>query len=151
MKGSILDVTNRVLFTGGGDPALYIDRSDTPEPRTRRSLKVLSDNRVTLLSSAEVIAQGAIDAQKQTQYRSTVEVLADVYDIETINNGDVIGFRNFGNYVDELLMQVVGISYTPDSVQLQLDTKPPTINKRLEDISRNLKVTENQNLPTTPS
>jgi hypothetical protein len=68
-----------------------------------------------------------------------------------INVGEVVGFRNFGNYVDDLTMQIVGLNYTPDFVQLQLETKPPTINKRLEDLRRNMIVSENQNVPTTPS
>ena len=63
----------------------------------------------------------------------------------------LVGFRNFGNYVDDLKLQVIGLSYQPDLVQLQLETKPPTINKRLEDIVRNLKVTDNQNAPDQPS
>ena len=151
LKGSILDVVNRVLFTGGGDPALYLDRSEAPADRTRRALKVMSDNRVTLTDSAEIIIDSNIDQNNKTQYRTTIEILSSVYDIESINVGQTIGFRNFGNYVDALTMQVVGLSYTPESVQLQLETKPPTINKRLEDIRRQLTVSENQNLPTTPS
>lgn len=151
LKGSILDVVNRVLFTGGGDPALYLDRSEAPADRTRRALKVMSDNRVTLTDSAEIIIDSNIDQNNKTQYRTTIEILSSVYDIESINVGQTIGFRNFGNYVDALTMQIVGLSYTPESVQLQLETKPPTINKRLEDIRRNLTVTENQNLPTSPS
>lgn len=151
LRGSILNAVNRVLFTGGGDPALYIDREEAPADRTRRTLSVMSDNRVTVLDSAEVISEGQIEQGNKRQYRTTIEILARKYDIESINVGDTVGFRNFGNYVDGLIMQIVGLSYSPDSVQLQLETKPPTINKRLEDIRRNLTVTENQNVPDEPS
>lgn len=151
LKGSILDSTNNVLFTGGGDPALYVQRKEPLAPRTRRRLKIISDSRVTLEDSAEIISDGIIEQSNKIQYRTTVEILTKQYDIESISVGEVVGFRNFGNYVDGLTMQIVGLSYAPDVVQLQLETKPPTINKRLEDISRNLKVTENENVPTTPS
>ena len=35
VRGSILDVKNHVLFTGGGDPALFRERKVTPAARTR--------------------------------------------------------------------------------------------------------------------
>lgn len=151
LKGSILGVVNHVRFTGGGDPALYVDTKETPAPRTRRGLSVLADSRVTLSSSADIISEGKVEEGNKAQYRTTVEILSKVYDIESIEVGETIGFRNFDNYADSLVLQVVGRSYTSDSVQLQLDSKPPTINSRLEDIRRNLTVQENTNTPTTPT
>lgn len=151
LKGSTMAVVNHVLFTGGGEPALYVEEKATPADRTRRKLEIVSDNRVTIEDSARTIADSKIGDNNKIQYRTTIEVLTDVYDIESISVGETVGFRNFGNYIDGLTMQIVGLSYTPDFVQLQLDTKPPTINKRLEDIRRNLTVTENQNVPDEPS
>lgn len=151
LRGSILDVVNDTLFSGGGDPALYIRRTEAPATRTRRGLSVASDSRVTLSSSAQVISDTLIADNNKVLYRTSIEILSKQYDIETINAGDTVGFRNFDNYVDGLIMQVVGLTYQPDYVQLQLETKPPTINKRLEDIRRNLTVTENMNVPNTPS
>lgn len=150
LRGSILDVVNHTLFTGGGDPALYVERKNMPASRTRRGLEVMSDSRVTLLQSAQIISDGKIEEQNKLQYRTSISVLTKQYDIESINVGETIGFRNFGNYVDNLIMQVVGLNYTADVVQLQLETKPPTINKRLADVVRNLQVTDNSNIPTTP-
>lgn len=151
LKGSILDVVNNTLFTGGGEPALYVQRKQNPASRTRRGLQIMSDSRVTLDDSAEIISDGVIEQQNKVLYRTTIEILTKQYDIESISVGEVVGFRNFGNYVDGLTLQVVGLSYSPDVVQLQLETKPPTINKRLEDIRRNLTVTDNTNVPSTPS
>lgn len=151
LRGSILDSTNRVLFTGGGDPALYIDRSEVPANRTRRTLEVMSDSRVTLMASADIITEGRIDQNNKQLYRTSIEILTKQYDIETIDVGDTVGFRNFDNYVDGLVLQVVGLTYSPDTVQLQLETKPPTVSKRLEDIRRNLIVSDNENVPATPS
>lgn len=151
LKGSIINSTNRVLFTGGGEPNLYIDRSEVPADRTRRTLKMMSDNRVTVLDSAEIIADGAIDGSNKRLFRTTIEILTKQYDIESISVGETVGFRNFGNEVDTFTMQILGLTYTPDSVQLQLETKPPTVSKRLQDITRNLLVNENQNVPDTPT
>ena len=150
LKGSIMDVVNHTLFTGGGDPALYVETKEAPANRTRRGLEIMSDARVTVQRSAEIISEGKIESANKLQYRTTVEVLAKQYDIESIQVGETVGFRNFGNLVDSITMQVVGLAYSPDSVQLQLETKPPTINKRLSDIQRNLAVQENMNIPSTP-
>ena len=151
LKGSIADTNNRVLFTGGGDPALYLERVEAPAPRTRRTLELYSDSRVTLTSSAEIIADGIIEDKNKVRYRTTIEILSGVYDIESLKVGETVGFRNFDNFVDNLTMQIVGINYSPDVAQLQLDSKPPTINKRLSDIYRNMKVQENQAVPDAPS
>jgi hypothetical protein len=151
LKSYIGDSTNRVIFTGGGDPALLKDYVETPASRTRRRLERISDGRVELESSAELISEGTIDEKNKVQYRTTVEILSKQYDIESINIGDMVGFRNFGSYVDTLVLQIVGLTYTPDIITLQLDTKIPSMNKRLEDIVRNLKVTENLSVPDAPS
>lgn len=151
LKGSIADTNNRVLFTGGGDPALYLERVEAPAPRTRRTLELYSDSRVTLTSSAEIIADGIIEDKNKVRYRTTIEILSGVYDIESLKVGETVGFRNFDNFVDSLTMQIVGINYSPDVAQLQLDSKPPTINKRLSDIYRNMKVQENRDVPDLPS
>ena len=151
LKGSIADTNNRVLFTGGGDPALFVERVEAPAPRTRRTLELYSDSRVTLTSSAEIIADGIIEDKNKVRYRTTIEILSGVYDIESLKVGETVGFRNFDNFVDSLTMQIVGINYSPDVAQLQLDSKPPTINKRLSDIYRNMKVQENQAVPDAPS
>lgn len=152
LKGSIMDVTNHVLFTGGGDPALYIEEKQAPAARTRRGLEILSDSRVTLDTSARIIAQGKIEAGNKMQNRSTIEILAKQYNIEEIQVGHVIGFRNFGRpEIDNLQLIVAGVSYSPDVVQLSLERKPPTVNQRLQDVVRNLSVQENTTSPATPS
>jgi len=151
VKSYIGDVVNDVLFTGGGEPALYKRYTQTPVAGTRRGLQKMSDNRVTLASSADLLANGEIDEKKSIQYRSTVEILDKAYDIENIAIGQVVAFRNFGNYVDNLKMQIVGLSYAPDSVVLQLDTVPPSVPKRLEDLKRALNNQETDAVPTTPS
>lgn len=117
----------------------------------RRGLHRMSDNRVTLASSADIIAASAINRQKEPRYRSTITVANGVYPIRDIKLGQLIGFRNFGNFVDSVTMQVVRLDYKPDSVTIQLDTLLPSVPKRLDDIKRNLdqaEVSENANAPS---
>lgn len=150
LNSSIQDATNRTLVTGGGVPQLYRDYTVAPAQYTRRKLRLYSDGRLESTVSADIIGDGINEENNKVKYRTAIEILSKQYDIESINVGDIVGFRNFGNYVDGLTMVVVGRTYTPDTVQLQLASKPPTINKRLEDIRRNLLVQENQNVPDEP-
>lgn len=145
---------NRVIFTGGEvspEVNLYKDYPAQPAPRTRRKLYQYSDSRVTLDDSAQILSEGMTDTKNKVQYRTTIEILSKRYDIESINVGDMVGFRNFGNYVDGLLLQVVARTYTPDVVTLQLDSITPSVNKRLEDLRRNLNVSDNQFTPDEPT
>jgi hypothetical protein len=150
LRSYIGDVVNDVIFTGGGDPALYNRYTATPAANTRRGLKRLSDNRVTLDASAQILSEGEINDNNKVQYRSTVTILDKTYDIESIKVGEVVAFRNFGNYVDSVTMQIVAFNYTPDAITLQLDTLPDNTNKRLEDLRRSLKLQENETVPVAP-
>lgn len=151
LRSYIADVVNDVLFTGAGDPALYKRYTVTPSSFTRRGLAKLSDSRVSVSASADILSQGEIDEKKNIQYRSTIEIVDGAYDIESIQMGDMVAFRNFDNYIDSLLLQIVGLSYTPDVVTLQLNTLPPTVPKRLEELRRAVDTQENETAPSAPS
>lgn len=149
------DIVNRVLFVGGEvSPGvnLYKKYEDTDSISNYRvGLKIMTDDRVTDETTADILAENEIDRAKDPRYRSTITILDSVYEIESIHLGDLIGFRNFGNYVDLLTMQVVGIDYAPDRVQLQLDTLLPRVSKRVEDIKRNLDNSLTLANPSTPT
>lgn len=155
IRGSIANAVNDVLFVGGvpdGEELnLYKRYTVVPAPRVRRGLYNYSDNRVTLESSADILSESKIEDGNQKHYKSTIAILDKLYDIESIRVGQTVGFRNFGNYVDEIVMQIVGLTYTPDVVTLQLDTLSPSVNKRLEDLRRNLTLQENANTADQPS
>lgn len=150
LKSSIIGVKNDVYTTGGGEPALFMRHTEAPAPRTRRGLHLTSDSRLTVEASADIMAEGLLEENNKVLYRTTVEVLSKVYDIESINVGDMVGFRNFNNNVDSLILQAVGINYTPDQVTLALQQLPPNINKRVEDLRRNQLVADNQTVPNAP-
>lgn len=122
----------------------------------RRGLARMTDNRVTLESSADIIVASQLERNKNPRYRSNITISGSTYDIRSIKLGDLVGFRNFDNFIDDpenpVWMQVVRIDYSGDKVALQLDTLLPSVPKRLEDIKRNLaqaEVADNPDAPTT--
>ena len=143
-------VVNDVIFTGGGDPSLFRRKTITPVSNTRRGLQRESDSRVTLNDSADLLSTGIIDDNKNVQYRTTVEILDKTYDIENINVGDVVTFRNFDNEVDSIIMQIVRKTYTPEVAYLQLDTMPKSVPKRVEELRKALNTTDNTYVPDAP-
>lgn len=155
LRSYIGDVINDVLFTGGipsGDTEnLFIRNTITPEAGTRRGLTQLSDSRVTITDSADLLSTGTIDDKKNIQYRSTIDILDTTYDIESIQLGDLVGFANFDNFVDAVTMQVVAITYSPDSLNIQLDTIPKNVNKRLEELKKAMLVADNTTVPDIPA
>ena len=156
LRSYIGDAVNDVYFSGGeidNDPVtnLFKRYTQTPATNTRVGLSRLNDNRVILEDSAEILSEGEMDRNNRIQYRSEITILSKVYDIEDISLGDLIGFRNFDNYVDLLTMQIVKIDYTPEKVTLALDTLLPRVSKRLADLKRNMDALENVNNPTAPT
>lgn len=151
----IEDITNDVYVSGGDTGSgenLFVHMENTTSQTTyRKGLKRISDSRLTQQDSAEIIAQGELDRNSQPQFRSNVTILSEVYDIEDIRLGQTVAFRNFGNYVDLAVMQIVGLDYEPDRVKLQLDTLLPRVSKRLEDIKRNLNALNSLDNPDTPT
>ncbi len=152
LRSYIEDSVNEAYVSGGETAGTNLLKRyvATPATGTRRRLSIVSDNRVTLAATADILGASEL-TKNRIQYRSTVEILDKQYDIESIRLGDLIKFRNFGNYVDSLQMMVVGISYKPESVSLQLDTLLPKVSKRIEDIARRLRLQESEKNPSAPS
>lgn len=152
----IENITNVVYVTGGdtgGGSNLFKKYTDaTSISNYRQGLKRITDHRVTVSATADLLSEGETDRNDAPQYRSSVTILdSDDIDIETIQLGQLIGFRNFGNYIDDVEMQIVAIDYEPDRVTLQLDTLLPRVNKRIEDLKRNLVELDNVDTPDAPS
>lgn len=129
-----------------------------------RHQRIYTDNRVTLDSTADIIAQGILDTYAAPEVRTRIEVAdsnmiasAGGYDIESLVVGMVVGFSNVSGvgatYWDQarwdvdvwdfnayqlgsLSLQVARLDYKLGSVTLTLSTVPPDVNKRIEDIKR---------------
>lgn len=127
-------------FSGSGVFKRYVDQDSIDN--YRRGLSRMQDNRVTSETSADAIATSHIQEFNAPRYTSQISITSATYPIRTIKPGDLIGFRNFGNFIDEVTMQVVRIDYNADEVNLSLDTIPPSVPKRIEDIRRNLNQAE---------
>lgn len=160
VENHIENLVNKVYFKGGRTSAdgvtpevyLYKTYQDTTSINTYGLFsEIITDDRVTRDDTADILGQGRIDRLKDPQNRSTLEISSSVYPIEDIRPGESIGFSNFGNYVDDLVLQVVGKDYAPDAVRLQLDSLLPDTNKRIEDIKRNLRELETITAPSTPT
>lgn len=154
LEYSIEDITNKVYFTGAETAGtnLFKKYTDTASITAyRQGLQRITDNRVTLVASADLISNAEITRNSVPRYRTSITILDKAYDIESITLGQLVAFRNFGNYVDTLLLQIVGLRYEPDKVTLQLDTLLPSVNKRVEDLRRAQVEADNQQNPAAPS
>ena len=152
LRRSISGLVNEVYFTGGGDPALLVNTVDAPSQAAwRKGILKLSDQRVTNQATAELLSQSEIDQYKNPSFVGSISINGNHPDaIETIALGELAGFINFGDYLDELELQIVGSTYTIDTIDLDLDRVLPKITKRIEDLKRNLDTVEQQNNPDAP-
>lgn len=155
LERSIQEIVNQVYFVGGdtgGGTYLYKKYDDASSQSTYRlGLERISDSRVTLAATASLIANRLIDAASGPVYTATVTVVAERYDIESIKLGQIVGFANFGNYIDDLTLQIMQIDYTPYSVKLHLEYLLDNMNKRVEDINRNQQEQSFEPIPNAPS
>lgn len=156
-KQSILNMINLYYFVGGeqtegmGDYLFkkYLNQASIDE--FGQQLKRQTDQRFTDENSVSLIANSAIDADKNPRYAGTMDISAGTYPIETVRLGQLIGFANHGNFIDQLNLVVANIKYSPDILTVKLEVLPPKVDKRIEDIKRNLTTQEQLNTPDTPS
>ncbi len=154
IKRTIEKLINDVYFTGGGSPTpLFIRKTDQGRINEwRRALAKLSDNRVTVQSTAEILSQAEIDQYSDALYGGEMMVVRiEDFRIEDVTIGELSGYINFGALVDALAMQNMSLTYHPDYLDIVLDVLTPAIPKRIEDIKRNLELEAHQNDPTSPT
>ena len=146
---TIEQIVNDVLFTGGGNPALYVRRQNTNSISSiRRGLKKISDNRVTVTATANILADSEIDQYDEALYAGDVEITEDgTFYLEDVAVGETLGFIGFGRLVDAIVVQGVSKDYRPDTMPIALTYNVPRVNKRVEDIKRNLDTIETTNNP----
>lgn len=159
VEKSITQLINEVYFVGGvpdgspdGTPNLFKHYEDaTSQANIRRGLERLSDSRVTLDTSAQALSQSKINQYKDPRYTTTITISDAAYDIESINLGEMVGFRNFGTFIDELVLQIVSIHRRKHEVTLDLDMIVQGEAKRLEEIKRNILSESVRNLDNAPT
>lgn len=152
--------------------------ADSIEKYGIKSMKY-TDQRVTVTNTADTICNSILETKSQPELRVKLEILDSNneqglgYDIESIKVGDTVAVRNITQQVglstwdyarwDEsywdynifnlssLTMQVIKLTYKQDSVLIEASTLPTDVNKRIEDINRNLETLQTLNNPTTPT
>jgi hypothetical protein len=148
---NIEQIINQILFTGGGDPALYREYvDDISRSQWRKGLAKMSDNRVTDATTAELLMEARAGEVDQPIWLGTIEVLRAEHP-RFIRPGELSGFRNFGNIIDYLTVQIMSVDVKPDTIVCELGTQIPKQSQRIEDIKRNLTRIEIENNPNAPS
>lgn len=152
IRKSIMKLINQVYFTGGGDPALFRKVTDAASRSAYRpALTKLSDSRVTDDDTAVIMSEAQIDRYKDPIYVSSVSIGKEHPDaIEDIELGEKVGFLNYGNFIDDLELQIASMTYDVDTVTLELGVILPKVTKRIEDLKRNLDVIQQEANPVSP-
>ena len=180
----IENLVNRIYFVGGipdGGTEPLFARYDRPVSQRNYGLwaQKISDQRVTLQSTMDAIADNILDQQQEIEIRTIIRVKDnsydrdDGYDIESIKIGDTCQIRNYQDafanskwdvmswdidYWDynvrnltEIIMQIVEIQYTPDYVELTISSKIPNVSKRVQDLNNQLLAATTADAPSNPS
>jgi hypothetical protein len=165
--------------TGGGEN--LFKKYTVSESINKYGIKAMkySDQRVTNTTTADTIANSILEQKSFPELRVVLEILDSNnnqnmgYDIESIKVGDTVAVRNITQQVglstwdyarwdqsywdyniynlSSLTMQVIKLTYKENSVVLEASTIPTDVNKRIEDINRNLEVLQTLNNPTIPT
>lgn len=177
----IEDVTNRVFFVGAGDPALFklYENSGSVDSYGPYEKKIV-DQRVSVAATASTIASRQINQLKDPEIRSTFTIIDNNgprsrgYDIESVKPGQTLKVKNLNAEVasvtlwdvgiwdtdvwDQTLatsaadvIQILSVDYRADSIVIEASSRLPQIAKRIEDIQRNLEVTQMLQNPAAPT
>jgi hypothetical protein len=153
------NIKNIAYFTGGDDGTgtntSILTKVTTAQGSNRLGLALLSDNRVTSTTggtvTAKLISQNYLNNNSSETYITNLIIQDQTMDINLIKLGMMCGFAGFGNFVDNLLLQVVGITRTPDQVTLQLGSLPKRDSQVVAALNAALQATQTGNVPSVPS
>lgn len=154
---TIEQVKNYLLFTGGdtgGGVNLYRDYPDAESSAfygLRTDTK--TDNRVTLNATADAIGETFIEENSDEVQQTSLTVLNEYIDITLLTPGKTIGFRNFGNFIDDLVLQVVRRegNYSKGTATLTLGRLPIRLSSEIQRINRQLLNEQTIDNPSAPS
>lgn len=165
IKQTMGQMVNDIYFIGGPNTSAsvlpngsypnvlkhYTDPGGSLTTWGRRGLYIKSDQRYTNTTSMQNVANSIFANFAQPIYATTIEITAATYDIESILLGQIVTFRNFGNVVDSLKLQIVAREYTPYSVTLTLGYLLQSANDITSEVEQDQDLLINQNLPSSPS
>lgn len=148
----ITQVKNVIYFTGGdtgsGENLVANTSDQNSVERYGNRLELITDNRVTSQATADILMASIIDEKRFPRYAVQCHVSDTALDTKLLKIGDAVGFANFNDVVNSLVLQIVGKQHTREGCILQLEIIPPTVSKRVEDIRRNLEAEQTRNNPS---
>lgn len=155
-EATIEYIKNVVYFTGGPTAGVnllkkYIDSASLHS--NRLGMERLSDNRIIAANepSAAAIADSFMDENSSEVFMtSPLTIHADTYDISTISLGQTVSVVGIGNFVDSVVMQIVGIERRPDTISLELGKLPLRTAAYVDEIKRNLESEQTLANPDSP-
>lgn len=151
---SIENVVNQVLFSGGETAGVNLfSQYDDAVSKALYGVRLTrkSDNRVLVQATADAIGGSAIRKHKDEQYNTKVTVLARTMDISLFRPGQTVALRGFGSFVDNLLLQITDIYYSPERATLSLGTLPIKFSAQMEKMLRDMIAEQTVNNPSAPS
>lgn len=153
------NIKNVVYFAGGDDGTgtqtnILVKRT-AAIGNNRIGLGTISDNRVNSttggVTTAKLIGDEYLNDNASETYITNITLQDSQMDTNKIKLGMMVGFSGFGNFVESLLLQVVGIQRTPDQAILQLGTLPVRASLSVAQIQAQLAYLQTVNTTTTPS
>jgi hypothetical protein len=149
---SIENLKNDYYFVGGDPGTGVFYKHDTyASPFTRNGLERETDRRVWLLATYQRRRDKLFSRYGGAIYTTTVTIPSGVYDIESIQLGQVVGFANFGNFIDALKLQIVSKQYSAYTVTLELGELLQSQAEIIDDTSSALQDEQYTNIPSAPS
>ena len=116
----------------------------------RKAMVKKTDARVTNSVSADIIANAEMERNPAPIHAATLSVIRNEH-LERVHPGQLVGFRGFGNFIDDLQLVVMEVELKRDIMTLSLGAFAPKTSKRLEDLKRNLQILEQANNPDAPT
>ena len=150
---------NLVYFVGGqtdpNDAATTVFKkyeNTTSQTAWRVGLERITDRRYILASSMAARANKTLGSGSSPVFTTQVEISSGRYDLESFKIGQTVGFKNAGNYIDEIPpLVIVSRRYTPTAVTLELGARLERQVDTLSDVESSLYNEQYQNLPNAPS
>lgn len=154
---TIEQVKNYLLLSGGdtgGGTNLYRDYRESNSASFYGLRTVAkSDNRITLSNTADAIGDTFIEENADEAQETTLTVLSQHINISLLTPGKTIGFRNFGNFIDNMVLQIVRreINFSDGTSLLTLGRLPVRLPDEIQRINRELLNEQTINNPSSPS
>lgn len=154
---TIEQVKNYLLLSGGdtgGGVNLYREYTDSESASAygiRTATK--SDNRITLAATADAIGDSFTEENASEVQETSLIVKDEHVDITQFTPGKTIGFRNFGNFIDDMVLTIVRRepNFSDGVANLTLGRLPVRMNDEIQRISRELLNEQTINNPSAPS